>query len=112
MSWDNNEIKLLFYAVEQEEDNGSEEDIPLFESAAASTVADGAGKKSKADRNRQMRRRDVEAALGVKRRLKTQRREIDQLAQRSAEIAEHAAMLAVRKERRQVNYFFLLLPFC
>lgn len=49
-----------------------------------------------------MRRREVDAAIQVKKQLKTQRREIEQLARRTSEIAEHAALLAVRQERRQV----------
>ena len=88
----------------QEEDGGSDHDIPV-EQRVAAQAADGAGKKTRADRNRQIRRRDAEVAIEAKRRLKTQRREIDQLAQRTAEIAEHAALLAIRQERREVRLF-------
>ena len=85
----------------QEEDRGSEDENPV-EQGAAAHAADGTGKKTRADRNKQIRRRDAEVVLEAKRRLKTQRREIDQLAQRTAEIAEHAALLAIRQERREV----------
>lgn len=83
------------------DDEVSDEENPV--GVASARVAEGAGKKTRADRNRQIRRRDAEMVLGAKRRLKTQRREIDQLAQHTAEIAEHAALLAVRQERREVR---------
>lgn len=93
------EDELMLLQVEDEGSDEHEASVP----GAARTAAEGPGKKTKADRNRQLRRRGVDAALGVKQRLKAQRRDIDQLAQRTAEIAEHAALLAVRQKRKQVS---------